>query len=107
MIVPANSIELTYSELESLFSAALNKEIKEWKSKKDEFIKNPFNNAVYHHIPTPEFRIWVTVSRKLVNNQTARDLIKNIRAQGWTINKCEWLHDERTGADQMFFVITQ
>lgn len=107
MIIPSSRLQLSYQDLEDMFNAALEREIQEWQIKKNEFFKNLSNRdslVIGNNIPTGVFKIWLDVPKNMVSFENLNKLLFDCSESGWDVES-EWQEDERTGADQIYFLI--
>lgn len=107
MITMARTLTITYEELNSMFSKALDKEIENWKKEKEEFFNDPFNDegrATGKYMPSATFQIWLNLPRKMVGDNIVDNLVEDIKKSGWEV-KCKWIKNERTYSDQLYFII--
>lgn len=108
MVTNSSNLYVSYSELESMFNAALEQEINEWKEEKEKFFKDPFNKSkrnTGNYMPDANFKIWLAIPMNLVCDENFRGLKEAIEKAGWIVNRYEWLKDERTGEDKLFIHI--
>ena len=107
MIISASNLCISYQNLEDMFNAALEKEIKEWEKEKDEFFKDPFNDegrVTGKYMPSAVFQIWLKIPRNLVSYENLNKLLFDCSESGWDVES-KWQENERTGEDQIYFLI--
>lgn len=107
MITPAYTLTITYEELNSMFSKALDREIENWKREKEEFFNDPFNDdgrVTGKYMPSVAFQIWLNLPHKMVGDDIVNKLIEDIKKSGWEV-EFKWRKNERTGSDQFYFII--
>jgi len=104
MIISANTLKINYSDLESLFNTALQREIDEWNKEKDAFFKNPFDSK-FAYMPNSCFQIWLDLDKSTCPEDLTDQLKIEITSAGWDILKFKWQSDERTGSDQLYINI--
>ena len=103
MIISANTLKINYSDLESLFNTALQREIDEWNKEKDAFVKNPDSELAY--MPNSCFQIWLDLDKSTCTQDLTDQLKIEITSAGWDILEFKWQSDERTGSDQLYINI--
>ena len=107
MIIQASNLHISYQNLEDMFNAALEKEIKAWVKEKDEFFKDPFNDegrVTGKYMPEAVFQIWLKIPRNLVTFELLNNLLGDCAQSGWEVES-KWQTDERTGEDQIYFLV--
>lgn len=107
MIISAATVRISYQDLENLFNAALEREIKKWENEKNEFFADPFNNEYFFtgkYLSGANFQIWLKIPKNLVPSDLINTLLKDIDEAGWHA-EVKWQEDERTGEDTMYFFI--
>ena len=107
MIISSSELQISYQNLEDMFNLALEREIKEWVREKNEFFKDPFNDeerVTGKYMPSPVFQIWLKLPKNLVSSENLNKLLFDCSESGWEVES-EWLKNERTGEDQIYFLI--
>lgn len=83
MITPVHTLTITYEELNSMFSKALDREIENWKREKEEFFNDPFNDdgrVTGKYMPSTAFQIWLNLLHKMVGDDIVNKLIEDIKS---------------------------
>lgn len=108
MIINSDKLSLSYEELETIFNAALQKEMQDWEKEKNIFfshLSNGEERSSGEYIPEPVFRLWLDIPKKLVNGEIYNKLRLAIKSAGWEIVSYTWQEDERTLDDKLYIHI--
>ena len=109
MIISSSELQISYQNLEDMFNRALQREISEWRKEKDEFFKDPFNDeggATGKYMPSSVFQIWLKLPKNLVSYENLNKLLFDCSESGWNVES-KWQEDERTGEEQIYFLVTK
>ena len=109
MIISSSELQISYQNLEDMFNIALQKEILEWRKEKDEFFRDPFNNegrVTGKYMPSVVFQIWLKLPKNLVSDENLNKLLFDCSESSWNV-KSKWQDDERTGEEQIYFLVTK
>lgn len=109
MIISSSELQISYQNLEDMFNRALQKEISKWQKEKDEFFKDPFNDkgrVTGKYIPSAVFQIWLKIPKNLVSYENLNKLLFDCSEFGWNVES-KWQEDERTGEEQIYFLVTK